>query len=125
MNRQNSEAAFYSPLTSVVEVHSAELFNCAQEMDDFFQKEWHLLYEHINHINENINFFCCVLKEYEIDKCERKQLLLNNTKEKVFGKIRHLKSQEQMIIYALKTEGNKLHNDIQHILRKYDIYSDC
>lgn len=122
MNHQKSvEKVFKSPLTSVLEVQSEELFNYAQELDDFFRKEWYLLKEEIDDVNQNTLHFNSVLNEYKVDKCDRKLLVLKSTKEMLLGKISDFLVQERMIISDLRREEKRLNREIQNILRKYNI----
>lgn len=122
MNRQKSvEKVFKSPLTSVLELQSEELFNYAQEMDEFFKKEWYLLKEEIDDVNGTILHFNSVLSEFKVDKCERRLLVLKSTKEMVLSKIGDFLTQERMIISGLRREEKRLDKEIQNLLRKYDI----
>lgn len=123
MNRQKSvEEVLKSPLTSILDVQSEELFNYAQEMDDFFKKEWYLLKEEIDDVNQNILYFNSILNEFKVDKCERKLLVLKSTKEMTLGKISDFLAQERMIISGLRREEKRLDREIQNLLRKYNIY---
>lgn len=122
MNRQKSlQEVLKSPLTSILQVQSEELFNYAQEMDDFFKKEWYLLKEEIDDVNQNILYFNSILNEFKDDKCERKLLVLKSTKEMILDKISDFLTQERMIISGLRREEKRLDREIQNLLRKYNI----
>lgn len=116
-----TEDIFKSPLVSVLQLQSEDLLKYANELDDFFQKELCLLSEQISDIQQEVSFCCNVSEEFKVDKCERKGLVLNSTKEMLSVKLKNLIAQEGMIISALKKEGNKLYKEVDLICRKYNL----